>query len=290
MEKTEAANLVAEEFDASVFVYSGAIDGEGYGALIKCMQPSEKVPMRPNAFLLLTTNGGDADIAYQIARFFHGLFQKLYLFVPVKCKSAGTLLALGASEIIMGGVSELGPLDVQLMQRDEIGKRRSGLVVRTAFKGLAEETLRAYEKVMLGIKTRSRQTISFEVASDIAATIATGIMAPVYAKINPETLGNDLRDLEVARAYGERLIKYGKNATREAVRRLVEDYPSHGFIIDKAEATELFANVSEPAAKVYDLMFALGNKIYSEQSPCFAERLDTNINPKKEAEDNDKTT
>lgn len=284
MEKAEAANLVAEEFDASVFVYSGAIDREGYGALVKCMEPSEESPLRTNAFLLLTTNGGDADVAYQIARFFHALFEKLYLFVPVKCKSAGTLLALGASEIIMGGVSELGPLDVQLMQRDEIGKRRSGLVVQTALKGLAEETLKAYEKVMLGIKNRSRQTISFEVASNIAATIATGIMAPVYAQIDPERLGNDLRDLEVARAYGERLIEHGGNATREAVRRLVEDYPSHGFIIDKAEATELFTKVSAPAAKVYDLMFTLGDKVYSEQSPCFAERLDTKTNPKEEGD------
>lgn len=284
MEKTEAANIVAEEFDASVFVYSGAIDREGYGALVTCMQPSKKAPLRPNAFLLLTTNGGDADTAYQIARFFHDLFQKLYLFVPVKCKSAGTLLALGASEIIMGGVSELGPLDVQLMQRDEIGKRRSGLVVRTALKGLAEETLRAYEKVMLGIKRGSRQSVSFEVASNIAATIATGVMEPVYAQIDPERLGNDLRDLEVARAYGERLIGHGGNANREAVRRLVEDYPSHGFIIDKAEATELFTNVSEPSAEVYGLMFTLGGKVYSEQSPCFAERLDTNTNPKEEGD------
>ena len=36
------------------------------------------------------------------------------------CKSAGTLLALGADEIIMSNLSELGPLDIQLPDRDYI--------------------------------------------------------------------------------------------------------------------------------------------------------------------------
>ena len=277
MKKTSSADpadAVADKFDANVFVYSGAIDRRGYGALLKSMQQSEKSPMRSNVFLILTTNGGDADVAYQMARLFQNVFDEFYLCLPSMCKSAGTLIALGASEIIMWGPSELGPLDVQLMQRDEIGKRRSGLVVRTALAGLAEETMNVYESVMLGIKYRSRQTISFEVASRIAARIATGVMAPVYAQIDPEALGNDLRDLEVAKAYGERLIVHGKNADQDTVRRLVEDYPSHEFIIDETEAEGLFERVSEPVEVVEDLLTTLGNAIYWEQRPCFVQRLD----------------
>ena len=66
-----------------------------------------------------------------------------------QCKSAGTLIALGASEIYMPLVSELGPLDIQLRRRDEIVGRRSGMVVRTALDGLADETFKVYERVML---------------------------------------------------------------------------------------------------------------------------------------------
>ena len=283
-ELAAAANKVADKFDASVFAYSGAIDRDGYGALIKSMAPSENLPARTNAFLLLTTNGGEADVAYQIARHFQNGVDKFYLCVPVVCKSAGTLIALGASEIIMWGMSELGPLDVQLARRDEIGERRSGLAIRTAFAGLADETLKVYEKVMLAITIRSGKAVSFEVASNVAAKIATGVMEPVYARINPEQFGLDLRDLEVANAYGEMLVEKGGNATRETVRKLVERYPSHEFIIDDFEARKLFRNVSKPTEEVFDLITKLGTRIYSEKDPCFVQRLDMKIiNPVEES-------
>jgi ClpP class serine protease len=36
------------------------------------------------------------------------------------CKSAGTLIALGANELAFGEHGELGPLDVQIAKRDEV--------------------------------------------------------------------------------------------------------------------------------------------------------------------------
>ncbi len=185
------------------------------------------------------------------------------------------MIALGANELVMfDAVSELGPLDVQLLKRDEIGQRRSGMVVRTALNGLSQETFEVFENIMLGIKVKSRHTVSLEVASRIAAQIATGVMTPVYAQINPEALGNDLRDLNVARAYGDRLVGHGKNAERETVMRLVEGYPTHGFIIDKAEAAHMFKKVVEPSPKLISLVRALGFYVYGEQSPHFVRRVD----------------
>ena len=135
---------------------------------------------------------------------------------------------------------------------------------------------------MLGIKRRSRQAISFEVASKVAATMATGVMAPVYAQISPEALGNDLRDLAIARDYGERLIEHGKNADYETVRTLVEDYPSHRFIIDRSEAKQLFNRMPEPKDSVFQLITALGPRILVQQHPRIVQRLDTeNENAKK---------
>ena len=239
-ELVEAANAVADSLDAAVFVYSGSIDSAGFGHLIEALEPSDEQPPRRNSIMFLTTGGGDAGQAYRIARLLQTLTDKFYLCVPSQCKSAGTLIALGASEIFLPTISELGPLDVQLMRRDEIGQRRSGMVVRTALNGLFEETYRAFEQVMLRITLSSGHSISFDVASRVAATIATGVMTPVYAQVDPESLGNDLRDLSVATAYGERLVEHGGNASLETVRRLVEDYPTHGFIIDSEEAKELF--------------------------------------------------
>lgn len=272
---TEAANTVAESLDAMVFVYSGSIDYKGYGSLVKTIDLSNKEsPRRPNAVLFLTTLGGDAKTAYRIARFLQEITDKFYLCVPSMCKSAGTLIALGASEIYMPLVSELGPLDVQLRRRDEIGQQQSGMVVRTALAGLASETKSVFELVMIGITLGSRKSISFDVASRVASKIATGVMAPVYAQIDPESLGNNLRDLAVAKEYGHRLVEHGGNATEETVRQLVEDYPAHDFIIDGVEAKKIFATVKEPTEEMDNLTSALGEIVYIEQSPQVILRLD----------------
>ena len=276
-EINKAANAVAESLDAAVFVYSGSIDHKGYGGLLKTMEISAEQPVRRNAVLFLTTYGGHAGQAYRIARLFQTFTDKFYLCVPSQCKSAGTLIALGASEIFVSVASELGPLDVQLRRRDEIGQRRSGMVVRTALDGLAEETFKVFEQVMLRITISSGYSIGFDVASRVAATIATGVMAPVYAQVDPESLGDDLRDLTVATAYGERLAEYGGNATEETVRQLVEDYPTHEFIIDSAEASKLFTTVREPTEEINGLIMALGEAVYSVQSPHFIRRVDGNF-------------
>ena len=130
----EAANAVAKNFNSRVLVYTGTIDNGGVGRLLEALHLEK--PSKPNVFLILTTNGGDAHAAYRIARLLQIVSTRFFLFVPLRCKSAGTLLALGANELIMNPIAELGPLDVQLVQRNEIDRTRSGLVVRTACRAL----------------------------------------------------------------------------------------------------------------------------------------------------------
>lgn len=271
-----ASKAVAKKYKARVVVYSGDIDNFGVGCLLQALS-LEKRGM-PNTFLILTTYGGQADAAYRIARLLQIVSSRFYLFVPERCKSAGTLIALGANEIIMNPiVSELGPLDVQLYQRNELDRTRSGLVVHTALKGLADETLRAYEHSMLAIKRKSEGLISFEVASKIALSMTTGVMHSLYAQIKPDELGLDLRALNVALAYGVRLVTYGKNAKRDTVRHLVEDYPTHDFIIDASEAKGLFKAVREPDEEIDALGVALARSSLMEatKEPCYVARLDT---------------
>ena len=62
-----------------VFVYSGSIDDRGFGGLVKTIEPSDQQPFRPNTVMFLTTYGGHADQAYQIARLLQSLSAKFYL-------------------------------------------------------------------------------------------------------------------------------------------------------------------------------------------------------------------
>jgi len=272
----EAANAISTSLDAAVFVYSGSIDDKGLGLLVGAMKASGEQPVRQNSILFLTTYGGNASEAYRIARLLQTITHKFYLCIPSTCKSAGTLIALGAAEIFMPVASELGPLDVQLWRRDEIGQRRSGMVVRTALEILAEETFNVFEQAMLRITLSSRHNIGFEVASRVAAMIATGVMTPVYQQVNPESLGNDLRDLSIATAYGERLIEHGGNATEDTVRRLVEGYPSHDFIIDREEARKLFKKVNDTTDAMDAMIRGLDEVAYLVQDPHIIFRADRN--------------
>ena len=72
--------------------------------------------------LLLHTNGGSPVPAYLVSRYLktsasHGFV----VSVPRRAKSAGTLLALGAKEIHMGMMSELGPVDPQFARLPALG-------------------------------------------------------------------------------------------------------------------------------------------------------------------------
>ena len=83
------ANKLSGSLNASVFVYSGDIDDEGFGYLLKNLRTSAEQPHKPNAILFLTTYGGSVDAAFRIARMFQSITREFYVCVPYACKSAG---------------------------------------------------------------------------------------------------------------------------------------------------------------------------------------------------------
>ena len=209
-------------------------------------------------FLILATHGGSANSAYRIARFFHSFYTKFTVLTFSYCKSAGTLLALGAHRFIMADFAELGPLDVQLSKRDEIWERRSGLLLRSALTSLNDQTESLFNHMLLSIKTNSHGSVRFRLASELAAQIVVGLLSPVYEQIAPEGLGEDHQELMVAYEYGKRLGAAGGLVSEASVNHLVHDYPSHDFVIDKFEAKTIFSEVEDPSADMYALASKLG--------------------------------
>ena len=266
----ENARKLGEEVNANVFLYSGFIDNYGYGQMVSEIARSQKCHSKESAVLFLITRGGSANSAFQIARLFQRAFDKFIIFPTSLCKSAGTLITLGSNELWMDDHSELGSVDVQLLIRDEIGSRKSGLLTRSAFEALGQECRRLYENVMLDIKSGSEDLVSFNTASEIAAKIVIGVMAPIYQQIDPEAYGGDYRSLRVAEEYGKRLAKKGGNCKLKTIQRLVSEYPSHDFIIDIDEAKLLFDVVQTPPEIAYnvitsftDLFYTLPHKPYA---------------------------
>jgi hypothetical protein len=79
------------------------------------------IPRNANVDLMLHTPGGDIDAAEKIGMLLRDHVQHLRVIIPDYAKSAGTLLATAADEIVMGDTSELGTIDPQVFTADGRG-------------------------------------------------------------------------------------------------------------------------------------------------------------------------
>lgn len=211
--------------------------------------------------IVLVTYGGQANPAYRISRLLQSMYEDITLFVPSYCKSAGTLVAAAANRLLFSPFGEIGPLDVQLIEKDELGERKSGLTMRSALEDLHERSFELFEKFMMGIKEGSGNNISFKLSAEVARDSAIGLMGNIYSQIHPDVLGKDYRDLSVATKYGERLNKKFGNVKPKGIDRLVHGYPSHDFVIDCEEASEIFERVERAPTPLLKLVEKHGNDL-----------------------------
>lgn len=240
----DVANRVASALDADILLYNGPILRPAEYALIDLCRARNR---RRNVVLQLVTDGGDPDAAYRIARYVQDVYEKFTLFVSGRCKSSGTLIALGANELVISDYGELGPLDVQVRKPDELGETSSGLTINAAMSALEQRAFGMFLQISGEIKQRSMGQVSFKTAAEIATTLATGVFAPVYSQIDPNDVGEKARAMKIATDYALRLMPKSKNFQRETLEMLAETYSSHSFVIDRHEAAFLFMNVRAPA-------------------------------------------
>lgn len=195
--------------------------------------------------LILTTFGGDPNGAYRIARCLRHHYTHLRLVVPSFCKSAGTLIAIAADELAIGDLGELGPLDIQVRKASELEESSSGLDIMQALQAVTLHTQVTFHRML----TESRNLgLSTKLCAEFAGQVVAGVAQPLFAQIDPLRLGEMQRAMRVAFEYGSRLNHdYAHNLKEGALVRLINDYPAHGFVIDRREATELFARVSAPS-------------------------------------------
>lgn len=249
------ADQVSTEHDSDVLLYNGPIARPHDRELIRmcCARRRHK-----NMFLVLVTEGGDADCAYRIARCLQLCYEHVVVFVPGWCKSAGTLVALGANELVIADDGELGPLDVQMSKKDSLFEVQSGLTVNTALTALQDKAYLAWVSFFWQIEQGSQGQITVKTAADIASNLTTGLFAPLYAQIDPMHVGEAAREMQVASYYGTLLMPKSKNYDSDSLNLLVAYYPSHGFVIDRYEAEKVFRNVRSPTEIENDVAEALG--------------------------------
>ena len=215
---------------------------------------------RTKVVVVLTTSGGLPDVAYRIAMALRRRYEHVSICIPGWCKSAGTLLAIAGNEIIMGPKGEMGPLDVQIAKRDDIGgDRDSGLVINEALTRLRDESFELFSEFMLRLIAQSSNLVTLRTAADISAQLTIGLMAPIFEKIDPMRMGADARAMSIGEDYALRLNRAGDNLKGSvALNMLLNGYPAHSFVIDISEARELFTRVQPLEGKLGEAVEQLG--------------------------------
>lgn len=260
----EIMTRIVRASEADILLFNSPINRPGDRAMIKrCL--SRKC--RPNLFMILLTAGGDPDAAYRIARSLQSHYKKLICCVSSYCKSAGTLILLGAHELVFSEHGEIGPLDIQMAKKDDLWESESGLTVMTALTALHENAQEAFDHFLVTLTTRSGGRITVRTASEVAAKLTEALYSPISEQIDPIHMGEVYRSMAIAKEYGSRLIATAKNCDSNTLDRLISGYPSHGFVIDGAEASTLFRNVRDCSPDEAELLHELGNSahILSEQ-------------------------
>lgn len=257
-ELRKAANSFADSTDTDVLILNFEIMPP-----VDLMFISHVAARRPreNVLLFLTTEGGSADSAFRIMRFLQARYNRLTVVVCGWCKSAGTLMCIGAHELIIGDAGELGPLDVQIVKADEMDEQKSGLVAEAAFEKLQQEAYKFFMPFVRDIGG-SEYRVTLKTASDIATKMTIGVIQPIFDKLEPVTIGEDFRSNQLARAYAERLNVHSRNLKRtsrvDALDNLLAGYPSHGFVIDAKEASDLFKAVKSIPSELAEITQLLG--------------------------------
>jgi len=224
--------------DSDILIYTGPVTRDGFERVVREI-PRER---RKKVLMVLATLGGNPDAAYRIARFLRLSYEHFTVFVPTLCKSAGTLLCIGADEIVMSDTGELGPLDVQIKNPEELADYGSELDTPRAINSLRDKALETLRLTLADLDTGGG--LSKKRSAEIATNFTLGLFAPIFAQIDPLRLGRNARAVLIASQYAGRMD--GNLATGHTLGRLITGYPSHSFTIDRDEAAELFQRVRPP--------------------------------------------
>jgi len=196
------------------------------------------------ADVLLASPGGDIDAAYPMARALGRRGASLGVFVPLCAKSAATLIAIVADELVLGPLGELGPIDAQFdrKRRADFSSHCSELTIFRALEQANLLSLDLFDETIGRVLKGSGMT-PFDAAAK-ATELVGDLMGKLYGQIDPLRVGEAARALEVGHEYAIRLLRrYRPEIETEQARRLVHGlvhrYPAHGFALDLEELGEM---------------------------------------------------
>ena len=189
--------------------------------------------------LILHSYGGAVDTPYKVVTLIREFCDEFAVIVPFVAKSAASMLVLGSDEVVMGPISELGPIDP--------------LVKHPVYK----DTLVPVQAVWHCLDYLQRSIVN---SSD--PEVASLLVTPLLDKLDPLLIGDYEKTIKASRQYAEKLLsRYMLKDDPERVssvsQALTEGYFSHGYPIGRREAKDLGLKVTEAHGELWDVIWDL---------------------------------
>ncbi len=208
----------------------------------------------PKIDLFLYTAGGDTMVPWRLVSMIREYCDTFSVIVPYKAHSAGTMIALGADEIVMSDLSEISPIDpstANVFNPSDSTNPQNKIPISV------EDVIAYFDlaKNKFGIKTDEDLTKIFNKFMES------------NPQIHPLALGNVNRTHNLIRLLAKRLLKSHKDLIKdEQIEKIVESFTeklySHMYFVGRKEAKEELGlkSVVDADTDLSDLM----SKLYSE--------------------------
>ncbi len=177
--------------------------------------------------LFMFTKGGDVLTALRLVHLIYEYTDNFSVLIPYKAYSAGTLIALGASRIVMGKMGELSPVDPN---------------VNSMFN--PEDPSNPQVKLPINVEdVYSFFSIVREVVGIKSDDALAEVLAHLVDRVHPLAIGTIQRTYSLIRVVAKKLLLTHMDISEEAkidkiVSNLTERLFAHNYMISRREALE----------------------------------------------------
>jgi len=207
--------------------------------------PSKKISF------YLYTRGGNTLAAWSIVNLLKQYFSSYEVIIPSKALSAGTLICLGASKIIMSKKATLGPIDPNI-----------NTPLNPPLPNNPNQTMPVSVEAIKGFIELVKSEFGV-VDSNTLSSIITALLD----KVHPIVLGEVYRARAQIKMIADKLLdsqQKNKLIKKQIIEFLCSESGSHDYTINVKEAKDLGLRVSEPDENLSKLISELFQDIQSD--------------------------
>ena len=225
------------------------VSSEAYAHFVNHL---DRIGVVPKISLYLYTRGGDALTAWSLVNLIRQFCEAFEVIIPSRALSAGTLIALGANNIVMTKQATLSPVDPSI--NDPLNPRMPNA---------PQVTLPVSVEAVQAFADLARKELEITDGAQLSA-----VLIKLMEAVHPLVLGRAYRTRAQIQMLARRLVS--KQITNEEkVQKLIDflcsDSGSHDYTIHRREARDsLGLKVNTPNDRLYALIKLIYDDIAKE--------------------------